>query len=156
MYLEQDRVVVRDARGTAVIECHDERFRYRVLTSDVFGYESIRSNLPADADGFVARDDWFAATVDHEYPDAPPSVWDAFHSRVIDPPEVMFTTRDGFYAGDPSFERFITMQSTHGSLNQRNTATFLMSMTGRVRAPLRTRDVMPAIEPSWRPGVIRG
>jgi hypothetical protein len=80
-------------------------------------------------------------------------VWEAFHERVVNPPEVMFTTRDGFTAGVPSFERFITMKSTHGSLNQINSATFLLTMTGRAKGTMRMRDVMSAIEPDYRPGV---
>jgi hypothetical protein len=49
------------------------------------------------------------------------------------------------------------MKSTHGSLNQINSATFLLSMTGRSNqtpTTLPTRAVMHAIEPSWRPGVV--
>jgi hypothetical protein len=68
----------------------------------------------------------------------------------------MFTTHDGYYAGQPWFEVFMRMRSTHGSLNQINSATFLLTMAGRPKTPatLPTRAVMPAIEPRWRPGAV--
>ena len=62
------------------------------MTFDVLGYLPLMSRLSADADGFAARGAWFAATVEHEYPDGPARIWDAFHDRMISPAEVMFTT----------------------------------------------------------------
>jgi hypothetical protein len=145
-------VIVRDAKGSAAIDGRDDgSIRYTPLTRDVFG---LGPSAPKD---FASRADWFAATCDAEYPDGPVRAWEAFHERVVDPPEVMFTTRDGFYAGLPSFEKFIDMKSTHGSLNQINSATFLLTMTPGKAMPttMRTRAVMPSIEPTWRPGVVR-
>ena len=65
----------------------------------------------------------------------------------------MITTRDGYCAGRRDFEGFIKMASTHGSLNQVNSATFIMSMTGRVTKPLRSREVLSVIEPGFVPMV---
>jgi hypothetical protein len=159
-YLDGGHVAVCDNRGCATIDARGpEKLRYRATTSDVLKLEPViallREKGKLDADGFATRDDWFAATVDHEYPDAPARLWDAFHRLVVNPPEVMFTARDGYTAGLPSFERFITMKSTHGSLNQINTATFLMTMTGRAKAPLRTRDVIRTIAPDFAIPTIR-
>jgi hypothetical protein len=44
---------------------------------------------------------------------------------------------------------FIHMASTHGGLNQLDTATFVMTMTGRIREPMRSGDVMEALEPDY-------
>ena len=131
------------------IEGRDGKILYTPITRDVFGYKNV-------IDGFASRERWFTATCDLEYPDAPTRVWEAFHERVVDPPDVMFTTRDGRYAGLASFEKFIHIESTHGSLNQINSATFLLTMTGRVKSAttLPTRDVMRTIEPGWRPAVV--
>jgi hypothetical protein len=153
MYLQGDRVIVRDARGSAAIESRGRKLRYHPLSADVLNYANVLANLKQNADGFASRAHWFSATVDSQYPDAPARIWDAFHARVMDPPEVMFTTFDGYCAGLSTFARFITMKSTHGSLNQANSATFLMSTSNAVKQPLRTRDVMSRIEPDWRPGV---
>jgi hypothetical protein len=59
--------------------------------------------------------------------------------------------KDGWCAGRPEFEKFIKMASTHGSLNQLNTATFMMTMTGRADGPMRMRDVLGKIEPGFEP-----
>jgi hypothetical protein len=45
------------------------------------------------------------------------------------------------------------MASTHGSLNQVNTATFVMTMTGRVTKPLSMGQVLAAIEPGFVPTI---
>ena len=108
---------------------------------------------------FASRDAWFGATCGLEYPDAPVRIWEAFHERVVDPPDVMFTTYDGYYAGQPWFETFMRMNSTHGSFNQINSATFLLTMVSpaspaSMPTTLPTRAIMPLIEPTWRAGVV--
>jgi hypothetical protein len=131
--------------------------RYVPIDADVLGYQPVVTRLQmagkADAEGFISDDDWFAATVDDQYPDAPRRVWDAFHGTVVNPPEVMIVLRDGYCAGNPDFDKFIHMASTHGGLNQVNSATFVMTMTGRTKGPIKTRDVLPTIEPGYWPPV---
>ena len=61
----------------------------------------------------------------------------------------MLSLRDGYCAGDPSYTRFITMASTHGGLNQVNSATFAMTMTGRLHAPVQHQDVIGVVEPGF-------
>ena len=61
----------------------------------------------------------------------------------------MLTLKDGFCSGEVALPHFITMRSTHGGLNQINSATFLMTMTGRSAKPLRSKDIMPTIEPGY-------
>jgi hypothetical protein len=156
MYLDGNRVIVRSAAGSAAIECLDQRFRYVPITGDVLGYQSIVQSLQAagkaDAQGYVADADWFSATVDADYPDAPRRLWDAFHATAVDPPRVMFTTKDGYCAGLTEYEKYITMESTHGGLNQINSATFLVSMTdNRVTGPMRSREILGHIEPGFEP-----
>jgi hypothetical protein len=148
MYQQQDQIIVRDPQGAAAIDMRDGKLRYRPITRDVLHYAPVYEAVAHDDGGFATRSDLFAATIDHEFPDAPARIWDAFHGRlIVDPPEVIFTTRDGICAGRSSFEHFITMRSTHGSLNQLNSATFLFSMTPNIPRTLRSADVMPAIEP---------
>lgn len=153
MYMQQDCVIVRDSQGSASIEMRDGRLRYRPVDRDVLDYNSVLEKLRNDgrvsADGFVADEVFFTATVDHEWPDAPRRIWDAFHGQVVNPPDLMLSIRDGYCCGHASLERFITMASTHGGLNQVNSATFLLTMTGRAEGPLRSRDVMATIEPGY-------
>lgn len=153
-YREGERVLVRDDAGTAAIEERGGRVRYVPITRDVLGYQpviaALRANGRADADGFVSDHDWLLATADHEWPDAPRRLWDGFHGLVTSTPDVMFTLHDGYCAGAPSMERWIDMQSTHGGLNQINSDAVLLTMIRPIEEPLRSREVMAAIEPSYR------
>ena len=157
MYLDGQRVIVRDSLGSAAVECRNRKVRYVPIDGDVLGYAPVVAKLRAagktDADGFVSDDDWFTATLDHQFPDAPRRVWDAFHGTVLNPPEVMLTLHDGYCAGNPTFDKFIHMASTHGGLNQINSATFIMTMTYRAKGPMKSRDILPTIEPGYWPGV---
>ena len=152
-YLEGSRVIIRDARGAAAIECADHKLRYVPIDGDPLNYAPVLKSLQADPNGFADDQTWFAATKDQEYPDAPRRLWDAFHGQVVHPPDVMVIMRDGYCCGDPYIENFIHMASSHGGLNQANTATFVMSMTGRATQPMRTKDVLSAIEPGYEPPV---
>jgi hypothetical protein len=152
-YLEGDRVIVRNAQGSAAIDCREHKLRYVPIDADVLRYakllEQLRTAGKVDADGYLSDADWFAATLDAAYPDGARRLWDGFHGTVSHPPEVMLTMKDGWCAGRPAFEKFIKMASTHGSLNQVNTATFVMTMTGRTDGPMRMRDVLEKIEPGF-------
>ena len=150
MYQEGEAVVVRDATGSARIESREGRLRYTPVDRDVLGYSAVLERLAAEGkarDGFVADEDWFAATVDHPWPDAPRRIWDAFHGGAASHPAAMVSMRDGWCAGLASFEKLIRMASTHCGLNQVNSATFVMTMTGRTSGPMRTRDVLGVLEP---------
>jgi hypothetical protein len=156
MYMQGDRVVVRDAHGSAAIECLKRKLRYVPIDGDVLDYKPVIAELTkagkADVDGYVSDDDWFAATIDHQWPDAPRRVWDAFHRQAASAPRVMFTLNDGYCAGLSSFERYIDMASTHGGLNQVNSATFVMTMTNAsATAGLRSRNVLQWLEPGFDP-----
>lgn len=150
MYMDGDRVIVRDAKGSAAVECHDGLVSYKAIDRDVLSYEPVIKKIGGDASRITEKQ-WFDATIDHEWPDAPRRIWDAFHRNAISPPELMLTFVDGFCAGVPSYEKYITMKSTHGGLNQVNSATFVMTMTGRIDHPLRTEDVIDALEPGYIP-----
>ncbi len=159
LYMAGDRVIVRDTAGAAAIEGKEGKLRYVALDRDVLNYLPVQGMLAAagkaDADGFISRDDWFAATVDHEWPDAPARIWEAFHGQVVCPSDLMITLKDGSMSGFPLFRAFIDMASSHGALNQQNTATFLLSMTGRATRPLRSAEILQTIEPGYRPAIRR-
>jgi hypothetical protein len=152
-YLSGDRVIVCDAKQTAAIDRRGDRFRYEPVDGDPLHYEPILESLQksgkVDQEGFVADRDWFDATIDAEFPDAPRRLWDAFHGLVVNPPEVMLTFHDGYCCGSGWMHAFIHMASTHGGLNQVNGVTFVMTMTGRVHGPMRSGEVMEALEPGY-------
>lgn len=142
IYQAGDRVIVQSKAGRAAIESKAGKFRYAPIDADVLGYAETIKTLPADAEGFADETAWLEATVDHAWPNAPARLWHAFHRQTVTPPSVMLSFKDGFYCGKPEYERFIKMASTHGGLNQINSATFVMTMTGRLTGPVLPRDVM--------------
>jgi hypothetical protein len=76
LYMDGERVIVRDSRGSAAIEKKGGKIRYVAIDRDVLNYQPVVTLLTrsgkADAEGFASSDDWFIATVDHEWPNAPP------------------------------------------------------------------------------------
>ena len=160
LYMDGERVIVRDSRGSAAIEKKGGKIRYVAIDRDVLNYQPVVTLLTrsgkADAEGFASSDDWFIATVDHEWPNAPPRIWDAFHGIVVCPSDLMITLKDGYVSGYPLFKAFIDMASSHGGLNQVNSATFLLSMTGRATRPLRSGEVLQTIEPGYVPAIRPG
>lgn len=148
-----DSVRIRDALGAAVVERRGRRIRYRALDRDVLGYAAVVSALrladKVDADGFVDRDDWLVTTADHEFPDAPRRVLDAFDGQVHYPCRVMCTLNDGYHAGILAFESIVAMQSTHGGLSQIHSDAVLLTMNAGVSGPLRSHEVLPTIEPRY-------
>jgi len=159
MYMQAERVIVRDAWGHAAVERRGEQYRYVPIDHDVLEYQpvvaALRAAGKADEEGWASADDWFSETVDHRWPDAPTRAWNAFHGVIVNTPDVMIVTRRGYYTGLSSMDWFIDMASTHGGFDQDDSATFLLTMTGRARGPMRTELVIPTIEPSYDPSRLR-
>jgi hypothetical protein len=157
-YLSGDKVVVLNEHGSATIEQRDGRYRYTAVTADVLKLSEIAGRLP-QADGFIAAEDWLRATMEAEFPDAPQRLWHAFHGLVVSTPDVMATLRDDWCIGLPSLSMVVDMKSTHGGLDQVNSATFLMTTPARGRAALptvvRSGEALRAVEPAWEPTVLR-
>jgi predicted RND superfamily exporter protein len=157
IYMQGPRAMIRSAAGTAAIECRNGQLRYVPVDADVLGYSSLIAQLKSDgemdADGFASDQVWFHRTLDHQWPNVPRRVWDALHGKMINPPSVMLSLKDGYYAGYPEYEKYIKMASTHGGLNQINSATFVMTMTGRLHEAVRHQDVIQVLEPGFEPAV---
>lgn len=155
MYQEGERILVQTRMGRAAVEHRGGSFRYVPLEADVLGYQPVIERLRAsgslDEDGFASDSDWFNATVDHQWPDAPYRLWGAFHGAIVSTPDVMVTTAPGSFVGLASMERYITMLSTHGGLDQVDSAAVLFTMTGRAQGPMRSGEVLPTIEPTFDP-----
>jgi hypothetical protein len=158
-YLEGESVVVRDAVGLARIDQRDGRLRYQRVAGDPLRLEPALAALAAggllDADGFGSDGDWLRATLDAEFPDALDRLWRAFHGQVVSPPQAMFTLRDGHCAGLASMESWITMQSTHGGLARSNSDAVLLSTRPMDPGPLRSRDVLSAVDPRLARRLVR-
>lgn len=140
MYRQADRTIVRSRNGSAAILTQGDRYAYSPIDYDVLGYPDLR-------DVYLTEAEWLARTVDHAFPNAPARLAAAMGRLVISTPTVLVSIRDGYSTGKPEYEKWIDMQSTHGGLNQINSATFVISMTDRLKGPVLPRDVLKTLEP---------
>ncbi|MEE9403300.1 MAG: hypothetical protein V3V20_00265 [Algisphaera sp.] len=149
-YLTGENVTLRTPAGHAVISKHNQQLTYRPVHGNPLSYTQTLCNIP------LSPDQWFAATADHHYPDAPARLWQAFHGGTHQTPQVMVTLQDGACAGIGWFQWFVDPQSSHGGLNQINSAAFAMTMTGRLndKGPLRSREVMGLLLPNGPPRIV--
>ena len=155
VYKEGEAVVVRTMNGSAVITKANNKFGFTITAGDPLGYAKIiesmqRTGLLSDGDAAPGKV-WFSRTIDHEYPNVPVRLWNALHANMRYPPDLMVGIRDGYYAGDPSFEKYIRMKSTHGGLNQINSAAVILTTTGRIHGPLESRNILHALQPVHKP-----
>lgn len=168
-----DAVVVETLDGKAEIKQRNGRYRYDVHYGDPLQLKAIIAQLKAadaieppagdeeqelmgavapirrqmvDADGFINDRAFFAATVEHEYPDALRRVWMAFNGLVQKPADLIVVLQDGYCHGREFFDTLIGgATSTHGSLNQLNSTTFVLTMWGQLPPAMRLEDVMGAL-----------
>ena len=147
-YLEGFDVVVRNHQGVARIALAEVKLIYTPEAGDPLDYGEALAGVA------LTPDEWFDRTAAHVFPAAPPRLWAAFHGQTRNNPQVMVTLRDGTCAGIEWFQWFITPRSTHGGLNQVNSAAVLMTTTRPIEGPLRTGEVMNAIEPGWMPPIV--
>ena len=149
-YPQNQTIIVQNITGKAVIRRRDRRYSYTVESGDPLGLlpviERLRPTHQIDQDGFIDDRAWFCATVDHIYPDPLRRLHQAFHGLVREPADLIVCLKDGFCHVSGAFDVFIDAASTHGSLNQSNSATFLMTMLGPTPQPLRLEEIMPTLE----------
>ena len=148
-YLDGFDVVVRNREGQARVSMGDQRrVVYRPGSADVLGYGEALSGKPLDDQA------WLSRTADLHYPDAPCRLWQAFHGQTVNVPQVMVTLEDGYCTGIGWLRHTIDLQSTHGGLNQINSAAFVASSTGDLSGPLRSGQVIDAVMPGFVPSVV--
>lgn len=146
MYPNDDgAIVVCDRQGRATITKVDGGYVYRMNTGDPLQLEPIVAKLTevgkVTDEGVIGDDALFAATVDHVYPDPLARIHLAFNGLVRHPADVIVTVKDGWFCGAKDLARSVTVASTHGSLNQVNSATFVMSTIRALPPGVRIDDV---------------
>ncbi|HPY77959.1 MAG TPA: hypothetical protein PLQ45_08970, partial [Anaerohalosphaeraceae bacterium] len=144
-------VCVRTRDGSALISYHDGRYRYAPDSGDPLQLNPILDNLRQQGliaeDGFIEDRVLLDATQNHIYPDPLRRIWLAFHGLVQHPADLIICLHDGWYHGSASFDRLSGgAVSTHGSLNQINSTTFVLTMTGPLPPALRLEEIMPALQ----------
>jgi len=150
-YPKNQTIVVQNIAGKAVIRHRNQRYSYTIETGDPLQLlpiiEQLRQKNIIDQNGFIDDRALFCATVDHTYPDPLRRIHQAFNGLVQKPADLIVTLKDGFCHVSDAFDIFIdNATSTHGSLNQANSATFIMTMLGPTPQPLRLEDILPALE----------
>lgn len=133
------------------------RYKYEPLAGDPLRYQDVVVALRAanalDADGYAPASAWLAASVDHEYPAAPPRLWEGLYLLSNERPDVAVCLRDGWYVGSGFLASFVKMQGTHGSLRRPASETFVMATGFEVPSPIRLADVYDVLvrQLNWRP-----
>ncbi|MDY7009350.1 MAG: hypothetical protein SVV80_01170 [Planctomycetota bacterium] len=134
-YVEGDAVIVRTKNAKAVIKSADGKtFEYNPVVGDplklgVKGGINGRELLKTATDGKC------------EYPDALYRLWRAHFAMVENPPDVIVSLFDRYCTGSGFFSGVMKRSSTHGGLNWKNSATFIMSSAGAINGPLRSEDI---------------
>jgi hypothetical protein len=146
-YARKDAVEVLSSNGDrAVVRARNRRFIYEPLTGDPLLLKPILESLEKDEHGSYDPDDLLEATVTHIYPTPLQRLWQAHFCRVENPPDVIVSLQDRYCSGPTSFSGMVPINSTHGSLNYRNSVTFLMSTVGTFRPVMRSGDIRKQME----------
>ncbi len=150
-YPAGDAIVVRSRTDEARIAKGASGFKYEPARGDPLLLMPIIAQLrdagKVSATGEIDEDALFQATLEHYYPDPLARLWGAFHEVVENPPDLIVNLRDGACHGSKFFFTMIRRTaSTHGSLNRRNSTTFVLTTLGELPPALRSREVLPALE----------
>lgn len=149
VYHRDGKVFLDSAHGDAVISEKNGRFKYEAQGGDPLQLNEIIARLKAagkvDAEGFIEDKALFDATVTHVYPDPLRRLWRSFYTLVENPPDVMISLEDNWYAGSGTFTFLAKVASTHGGLNAANSTTFIMSTVAPLPPALRSDEVPAAI-----------
>jgi len=126
--------------GRAAIRKRGEAYSYEAAAVDPLLLKPILEQLTAN-DGYYGGDALLAATATHVFPDPLHRLWRAHFGQVENPPSVIISLDDRYCIGWSFFARLVRIASTHGSLNYRNSVTFIMSTAGPLPPVMRSRDV---------------
>jgi hypothetical protein len=97
----------------------------------------------SDAGGWVSDADLLAATRDHAYPDPAFRLWQWATNHVRNQADLVVSLKPGWHQGSRTFERIVTMLSTHGSLDSSQSLGFAMSTDGPLEGTLRSGSLLP-------------
>lgn len=146
----ENGVAIESPRGRAVLGWTPDgkQFRYRVESGDPLALAPVLAKPKAAGkitrEGYVSDADLFVATARHVYPDPGYRLWQWAENHVRNPADIMVSLLPGYHYGRPAFERFVTLLSTHGSLERAQTLGFAMSTDTPLPPLLRSGDLLPA------------
>jgi hypothetical protein len=146
-YAEKDSVVVLSPAGRATIRSKNGRYDYSPEQGDPLKLKDLLSKLTPDKEGYFDADDLLSATIDAEYPIPLQRLWRAHHGSLArHKPDVIISLANAFFSGSESFRRTVKVASTHGSLNNPGSVTFIMSTAGPMPPVLRSREIPQSMQ----------
>ncbi len=132
----------RDADSGIAGSIGEPRLRYVPVDGDPLRMTGIMDGrLEADEEGYADADAWFAATADHEYPDAVYRLWRAFHGLMTYTPDVLLSIDDGAHCGSRLMTTMIGLKAAHGNLATASSTGFVMSTAGATPPVVRMEDL---------------
>lgn len=141
-YVDGEKVIVLAwGNQRAEIHCRNGRLKYSATEGDPLGMLPILGKLSSDPQGYYNSDDLLHATVNHKYPDCLERLWRAHMGLAVNPADVLVSLSNNYYTGLESFQRQVKIASTHGSLNNSNSTTFIMSTAGTLPPLMRSRNI---------------
>ncbi len=146
------RIVRRGGEG-------ESRFAYQAIDGDPLGVLPVVSRMQQqgllDEEGFAGEDAWFRATCEMPMPVAVPRVYRALHSNVINSSDLVISMADGYFYGDKSWTKWVTLHGTHGGLSYESTVSFLMSSAFQPPAYTRPHEILSTINQhvAWTPHI---
>lgn len=156
-------VRVASRRGSALIGCSggsgQGRFRYQPIDGDPLGVvtamERMRQAGQMDAGGYAGEQEWFEATCDLPMPAPVQRIYRSLHSDVANKADIVISMADGYYYGDKTFEKFVTLHGTHGGLSRESAVSFLMSSAFQAPEYTRPGEILPVINQAvaWTPHI---
>ncbi len=148
-FAEGDRVFVENARGRARVEWKPDgsAYRYWPESGDPLALGRIVLGLAEqkklNPEGWGSDADWLAATATHRYPDVLHRLRDWATNHVRNRAEVIVNLKPGYHQGSATFDRAVTMLSTHGSMDAAQTLGFAASTDGPLAGPVRAEELLP-------------
>jgi hypothetical protein len=141
-------LVARDG-ARAIIERRGDRYRYLAQSGDPLSLKPIIADLTnrgrADADGFIADIDWFAATTETSRPDSIRRIYDGLTAAVQNRANVIVNFEDGYYTGSALMDVFAMLLATHGNLGRGESLGFVITTTRDLPSYVRAADLWSTI-----------
>jgi len=155
------RVLNRSGRATIHRKVVDGRalYRYEPDTGDPLGLADVLDDLRRqgvlDAEGFAPDSAWFQATYGLDRPDAIHRLYTCLTSAVKNRADIVVSLADGWYFGDESLDRWVTLKGTHGGLSRASSVTFLTSTAFKPPDWCRHEEILPLINRyfDWTPHI---
>ena len=150
-YPDGDSVIVRTIEYQARIQKSGNGYIYIMDDGDPLNLadtiERLRQAGKVTPEGIIDDQAFFQATINHEYPDALRRIYFAFNGLVQKPADLIVCLREGYSHGKLFFDLALGRAvSAHGSLNQLNSATFMLTMWADGPPALRLEDVLPCLD----------